>query len=332
MTTPPLWLELSVRADTEAAESVAEVLARYGHNQGVVIESDCTPTEESDGWVGAPGLSPHAPPPTYTTNPEGPVTLRTYLPLNQHTEEIRQHLEQALWHLGQIRPVGPLQTRTLQEEDWANAWKSFYQIQHMGQHTVIVPSWLDYTPRPDDIVLSLDPGMAFGTGLHPTTQLCLQQLETLPCHNRTILDVGTGSGILSIAAAKMGAAHVLALDNDPVAVEVATANVAHNQVGERVHVALGSLGMATPDEQTTAPPQRYDLIVANIIASVLVALAPHLADALAPDGTLLTSGIILEREDEVALALAAAGLHLHQRHRQGDWVALHHCHTPPVEI
>jgi ribosomal protein L11 methyltransferase len=158
--------------------------------------------------------------------------------------------------------------------------------------------------------------MAFGTGLHPTTRLCLRLLEREPLDGRRLLDLGCGSGILAIAAAKLGAASVLALDTDPVAVEVAAENVARNGVAAQVQALAGSL----PDD---APPP-FDLIVANIIADVLIDLAPALAAALAPGGRLITSGIIESREDEVALALAAAGLHLHSRLREGEWVALLH--------
>jgi ribosomal protein L11 methyltransferase len=270
-------------------------------------------------------------------DPAYPVVLRTYLPLDAEAEEKRQRIAQALWHLGHLRPVGALQVRVLEEQDWANAWKQFYSVQRIGAHTVIVPSWLDYTPEPGDIVLHLDPGMAFGTGLHPTTRLCLRVLEEVVQPGMPMLDLGAGSGILSIAAAMQGATPVLALDNDPVAVDVARENVQRNQQAEAVRVGLydapiGHLAawMPSPAAQqalATAPPARFGLIVANIIADVLIGFAPDFAALLAPGGTLITSGIILDREDEVALALAAAGLHRYARHVEGEWVALLHRST-----
>ena len=271
-----------------------------------------------------------------------------------------------MWHLGQMRPVGALKVQQLEEEDWANAWKQHYNTQRVGERTVIVPSWLDYEAEPDEIVLNLDPGMAFGTGLHPTTQLCLRLLEQHARPRQRTLDLGTGSGILAIAAAKLGAGPVVALDNDPIAVEAASANVARNGVegsgAGQVHVALGSLGagqrmghwlsgdfgesvgsrqsavgneqaaegseLLTTDQRLPTTDSHsslaFDLIVANLIAKVLIIVADDLHAALAPSGTLITSGIIIDREDEVALTLAAAGLRPLARYVEGEWVALVH--------
>ena len=334
------WMELSVEVDPEAVEPVSELLSQAGYNRGVVVDRPIIPGDDG---------------PEFSYDPSRPVTLRTYLPVDDQAEATRARLEQALWHLGRMRPVGPLRVRQVAEEDWANAWKQHYSVQRIGERTVIVPSWLDYAPRPDDIVLRLDPGMAFGTGLHPTTRLCLALLEPYVRPGAAVLDLGCGSGILAIAAARLGAGAVLALDNDPIAVAAARENVARNEVGSVVQVAEGSLGTgaalghwlgASVDQATgrsgdekassdsivrppalpaTPPPSGpFDLIVANIIATVLVALAEDLAAALAPDGLLISSGIIAEREDEVALAYAAAGLERVARRQESDWVALVH--------
>lgn len=319
------WLELSVTVDPEAVEAVSELLARHGYNGGVVVEPAWTPGDEG---------------PEFSYDSERPVTLRTYLQADADSEQVRQQVAEGLWHLGRMRSVGPLQVRPLAEEDWANAWKQHYSVQRIGTRTVIVPSWLDYAAQPADIVLQLDPGMAFGTGLHPTTRLCVELLEQHVQPGVRTLDLGTGSGILAIAAAKLGAGPLLALDNDPVAVAVAAANVAHNGVGDQVQVAVGSLGAgqhmghwlsgdfgaaasAAPvgAEMDCGP---FNLIVANLIAKVLITLAPDLAAALAPGGRLISSGIIIDREDETALALAAAGLQQRERHRAGEWIAFVH--------
>src|ERR1700712_3435685 len=208
------WLELSVDVEPEAVESVSELLAEYGYNAGVVVDQPII--------TGLDG-------PDYIFDTSRPVTVRTYLPLDERAEEVRQRVEQALWHFGQLRTVGPLKVRALEEEDWANAWKQHYTIQRIGARTVIVPSWLEYAPLPDDIVLRLDPGMAFGTGLHPTTQLCLAFLEQYVKPDMPVLDLGCGSGILAIAAARLGA-NVLALDTDAIAVTATRENIAYNDV------------------------------------------------------------------------------------------------------
>lgn len=309
------WLELSIAVDQEAAESVSELFATYGYNGGVVIEPAWLPHESEPGEASA--LQP------YHAAPELPVTLRTYLPLNEQTEGLCHRIEQALWHLGQLRPIGTLTTRLLQEEDWENTWKQYYTVQQIGKHIVIVPSWLVYTTQPEDVLLHMDPGMAFGTGLHPTTQLCLRLLEIHMHPGLSVLDLGTGSGILAIAAVRLGANHVAALDIDGVAVEVAQKNAQNNGVSHKVHIEQGSLN------QMTRQPV-YDLIVANIIAGVLIELALAMAQVLARGGILISSGILLEREDEVALALAAAGLQQHERHQEGEWVAFVHAKELPA--
>lgn len=314
------WLELSVDVEPEAVESISELLAHYGYNGGVVIDQPII--------TGADG-------PDYTFDTSRPVTMRTYIPLDAQAEETRQRVEQALWHFGQMRAVGPLAVRSLEEEDWANAWKQHYKVQRIGRRTVIVPSWLEYEPQDGDIVLKLDPGMAFGTGLHPTTQLCVGFVEDYVKSDMQVLDLGCGSGILAIAAARLGA-HVLALDTDPIAVTATQENVDRNEVAALVRAAEGSLGAgvqmghwlypnateATAIPATPADQPLFDVIVANIIARVLAALAPDMAGALLPGGTLIASGIIAEREAEVAAAFAAAGLAARQRQQDGDWVAL----------
>jgi ribosomal protein L11 methyltransferase len=327
------WLELSVQVDNEAVESVSELLARYGYNGGVVAEPAWTPGDEG---------------PEFSYDLSRPVTLRTYIPLDAQAEDVRQRLEQALWHFGQIRPLGPLQTRTLEEQDWANAWKQHYSILRVGERTVVVPSWLEYEPKPGDVVISLDPGMAFGTGLHPTTQLCLRLLERYARPGLRTLDLGTGSGILAIAAAKLGAGPVLAIDNDPVAAQVAAENVAANQIGHVVSAAEGSLGAgqrmghwlsgdfgersgirdrgSDTDPRSPIPDPQFDLIAANLIAKVLVILANDMAAALVPGGILISSGIIDTKEADVVAAFDAAGLRQVERHVEGEWVALVHTH------
>jgi ribosomal protein L11 methyltransferase len=294
------WLELTVSAHREAVEAISELLSRFAPG-GVAIEEPIALLDDGQ---------------EYRVLPDGAVLVRAYLPLDGSEAEQRQQIEQGLWHLGQIGEhfVGELTTRQVAEEDWANAWKEYYHVLHLGKRVVIKPSWRDYAPQPGEVVLELDPGMAFGTGLHPTTHMCLELLEQRVQPGMRVLDVGTGSGILALAAAKLGAASVLALDVSSVAVEAAQANVRANGLDERVSVRLGSMEAVSGE--------RYDLVVANIIARVIADLAPALVGALAPGGLLIASGIIDERLPLAEDALRAAGLSEMEQVRNGDWVSL----------
>ena len=283
------WLEVSVTADNEAAEVVAEVLSRYAY-RGVVIEAG------PEGWN------------------VGPVVVKAYLPADGQLEAHKRRIEEALWHLGQIRPVSIPSYHPVAEADWAEAWKEQLNVMHVGRHIVIRPSWRDYAPAPGDVVIRLDPGMAFGTGLHPTTQMCLVALEELIQPGAAVLDLGTGSGILAIAAAKLGAGRVLAVDNDPVAVQTARGNVAVNGVQEIVSVVCGSLAEASGS---------YELAMANILARVIIEMVQEgLAARVRPGGRLIATGIIAEQEPEVVMALEQSGLTLAQRLQRDDWVCL----------
>jgi len=283
------WLEVSVTVETETAEAVAEVLSRYAP-RGVAIEAG------PDGW--------HA----------DPVVVKAYLPADEDLWAKRKQVEEALWHLGQIQPIPEPTFHPIAEENWAELWKKQLEVLHVGRRTVIQPSWLDYDPAPDDIVIQLDPGMAFGTGLHPTTQMCLEALEEFVSPGCTVLDLGTGSGILAIAAAKLGAARVLALDNDPEAVEVAYGNIATNGVRESVDVEPGSLSEAVGT---------YDLVMVNILARVIVEMVREgLATRLSADGKLITAGIIAEQAPAVISAFDQGDLALLGQRRKDDWVSL----------
>src|SRR6266550_5050413 len=253
------WLELTVRTHPEAVESVSELLSRY--TPGVVaIEEPFELVDEGQEYRVLAGE---------------PVKVRAYLPVDGTEEAARQRVAEGLWHLASLGShfVGDLQTRVVNEEDWANAWKDYYHVTHIGRRLVIRPSWRDYTPKDDEVVLELDPGMAFGTGVHPTTRMCLEQVERRVQPGMRVLDVGTGSAILALAAAKLGAQGVDAIDNSSVAAESATANVAMNDLGDRVRVVLGVLDKAEAERMAG----RYNLVLANIIAQVIGLIAPLLA-------------------------------------------------------
>jgi ribosomal protein L11 methyltransferase len=244
-----------------------------------------------------------------------PVILRAYVPKDGAEAANARAIEEGLWHLSRIDvtgSIGQVASRELTEEDWANAWKAHYQVRKVGRRLVIKPSWLEYASNAGEVVIELDPGMAFGTGLHPTTETCLLALEDLVGGDERVLDLGTGSGILSLAAAGLGCGPILALDVDAVAVQTASTNLA--RLGSSCEVRQGSLPLDSP--------RLFDLVLANIIARVLVELALDFASVLAAGGRLLASGIIAEREPEVLSAFGSAGLVVERRVQSGDWVTL----------
>jgi len=215
-----------------------------------------------------------------------------------------------------VCPVSPLQERVLEEEDWQNAWKEHFHVLRVGKRMVVSPSWREHQATKSDIVVTLDPGMAFGTGHHPTTRMCLELLENMVKPGMSVLDVGCGSGILSIAAAKLGARSVLGIEIDSVALRVAKQNILENGVGQNIRIVQGSL--PHPDVGALS----YDLAVANISAKVITEIAGELVGAARPGGKVIASGILLDNRDAVAQALDSAGGLLNQTIADGDWVAL----------
>jgi ribosomal protein L11 methyltransferase len=294
----PAWIEVSVTVDGEAAEAVAEALRRFAY-QGICIESSGQPT-----WAGQP-------------LPPAPLVVRAYIPDDSQAPHLLRQIEEALYYLGRLYPIPAPDFRKVHDEDWAEAWKKGYQPVRVGRRLLIKPTWLEADVRPDDIVIEIDPGMAFGTGTHPSTQLCLEALERMVRPWQRVLDLGTGSGILAIAAARLGAKRVLARDIDPIAVEVAAANVHANGVAERVDVQHGSL------EGLIHAPRRFDLVVINILAEVIVELcAGGLGYVVWPGECVIASGIIEGQIGQVSDALMRAGLDVVGQEGLADWVAL----------
>jgi len=299
------WLELSVEADLEAVEAVSEILGRVASG-GTTVEPAFDLVDEG---LGA------------RIDPTRPAVVRGYVPARDASaaEAAAAETAEALGHLQAfgLRTIGEVRTRIVHEEDWAEAWKAYFPVLRVGRRLVIRPTWRRHRREPGDVVLALDPGMAFGTGLHPTTRLCLAALEDLAdrgyAEGARVLDVGCGSGILAIAALKLGARAAYGVDTDPIAIESTLANARRNRLTRKIQARVGSL----PSEQ---PP--FDLVLANLIAGVLVPLAAALRDELRPGGTLLASGIFIDREAEVAAAFEAAGLSIRERSVEGEWVAL----------
>lgn len=285
------WLEVSVRVVPEAAEAVAEVLSRYAP-QGVVVDLG-----EGDAKL-----------------PQ-PVTVKAYLVADADVEVRRRKVEEALWHLHHIWPVIPEPTfHLIADQDWTAGWKESIPVMHLGARVVIKPSWRDYVPQPEEIVLEMDPGLAFGTGLHPTTQLCVAALEDFLHPGMRVLDLGTGTGILALVAARLGATEVLAVDNDSNAVAVARRNARDNDVAHVIRLLHGSL----PDVGGA-----YDLVVANILAHIIIDMAKSgLAARVRPGGMLVVSGILAEQAGDVSVVLGQQGLRVTERRQQDEWIAV----------
>lgn len=284
------YLELSVPVDGEAAEAVCELFERYGGGAVVELRLRSGPEVGADLAV-----------------PEARVT--TYIPADD--VDARARLEVGLWHLGMLYPVPEATVRQLAEADWADAWKAHYTPQHIGPF-LVVPSWTAVEAAPGELVIGLDPGMAFGTGLHPTTRLCLVALAELVRPGDQVLDVGTGSGILAIAAGRLGAGRLVGLDIDARAVATAADNAARNDVA------------LTPFAGTLEelPAATFDGLVANLLAGILCDLAPGLFARTRPGGWLVASGVLAEQAADVDAAFVAAGFQPALVRASGDWVSL----------
>lgn len=301
------WLELTVTCDNEAIEAVSEILGRVG--QGSAVRPTRLIRDPADEL-------------SAREDPTAPYEITAHIPEDEAAPAAVEATERLLWHLQAfgLRPVGELQVRSVGDADWIDAWKAGYVPQRIGR-VVIVPSWLDESVGPDEVSLRLDPGMAFGTGLHPTTRGCLTLLQEISPMPSVVLDVGSGSGILALAALRLGAEQAVCYDTDPLAVEATLANAAANDLADGVTARAGSL----PPKPAGEP---YRLVVANLVAAVLIELAEALAAHTAPRGMLMASGIIEGRAHEVLAALTAAGFVLERRLDDGEWVSLR-LGTPP---
>ncbi len=310
------WLEVSMTVDGELAESVADVFARFAPN-GVMTEQGVKYNDAEDAGT-----------------PTGPITVRAYLEVNDQLEETRQKLEEALYFLGMIRPLPAPAYKQIADQNWMEAWKQYYKPILIGQRLLILPAWME-SPAPDRVAIKIDPGMAFGTGTHPTTQLCLELMESVfdtqtvdsgplteSVHRppSTVIDVGCGSGILSIAAIKLGAVKAMGVDIDAELITNSRENADTNGVGEELILGVGSVQEILDGRFafTKAP-----LVVANILAPVIVRLfEAGMANLIEEDGSIILSGILFEQEGSVIEAGQAHGLRMNERRQMGDWVAL----------
>jgi len=208
-----------------------------------------------------------------------------------------------------------IRTEIIDQEDWAESWKEFFYVSRITDTIVIKPEWRDYTAQPNDVIIEIDPGMAFGTGTHPTTAMCIGMIEKHLVPGSSFLDIGTGSGILMIAAAKLGAAHLTGIDNDEVAVHVANENLSKNSIAsEKYHISHSTL-----DCYDNGPDETFDLIAANIIAEVIIEIMPQIKKRLGLSGTIILSGIIDGKKDDVIAALTMNGLSIIEIQSRKEW-------------
>lgn len=291
------WLEVSVIADEEAAEAVAEFLRPFAHKGGVAIEQLGDPeSSEPDALL-----------------PE--VTVKIYVPGDEDNPALRRRIEEALYMLGRIYPIPEPTFAELADEDWSSAWREKFKPFRVSRRLWIQPSWQKLEPAPDDaLAITLDPGMAFGTGLHPSTQMCLQVLEDVLKPGDTVLDVGAGSGILAIAAALLGASEIVACDIDRLAAVATRENAVRNRVSNLIAIYQGTLAALRP--------KPWDKVLVNILAPVIVSLLSkgELLRYAATNGQIVLSGIIDEQAGEVEEAIAKAGGVLQRTLVTRDWV------------
>ncbi len=302
------WLEVSMTVNGELAEAVAEVLGRFAAN-GVTTEQGVqydVAVEEG--------------------TPIGPITVRAYLPVDDELETKRQKLEEALHYLGMIQPLPAATFTSIEDQDWMEAWKERYQPIPIGRRLIIVPAWLD-TPPGERFAIRIDPGMAFGTGTHPTTQLCLEFIEEiLDLHQADltglqVIDLGCGSGILAIGALKLGASFALGVDIDEKAVSATRENSEVNGISpQALVVGKGSLAEIVRGD---FPIRSATLVLANILAPVLVRLFESGMEGLVQSGgTIILSGILEEQGEAVIRAAEARGMTYMGQKQSGDWLAL----------
>lgn len=327
------WLEYSIETTHEAAEVITDFLSSLGAD-GVQVED----AEEIKEILSAPGSLTYADD-DFMDNLDPVVHIKAYFA--RFEQGVRRNLEismtadglyddapktyvseaaiesaisEKLFEIKEFLDIGSGYTgyREIAEDDWSDGWKKYYETLHLTDRLVINPSWIDYTPADGEIVIELDPGSAFGTGTHETTALCASMLDRLLEPQHSVLDLGTGSGILAIIASKLGCREVEAIDIDQMAVEVALTNASANQVDIRCHA--GELKDAYKGE--------YDVIVANIIADIIISLAPEFPKYMSDKTALIVSGIINDKAQAVRDSLRAAGLILSEEQDSNDWHAM----------
>jgi len=303
-----MWLELSVSADLAAVEAISALFHQHGEG-GVAIDHPFYTDLEGEH---------------YGIDTARQATVLTYVPDSAEGAQRQRRIEEGLWRLSafDLAPIGELAVRKIAEEDWAHAWKEHYHPLYFGR-LVIKPTWREVAATPGQLVVEIDPGMAFGTGIHQTTRMCLAALERLVQPGWTVLDQGAGSGILAVTAARLGARMVLARDIAEVAIDACRENAVRNGLVDQLRIERVNQHAEPRDQVLLSSDQPIaHLVVANIIANTIIRLAPFFRMASHPGALLITSGIIRDRADETQAALQDVGYVVEERIVEDEWVTM----------
>lgn len=306
------WIEVTIKTTTEAVEPITNILYEQGAG-GAVIEDPKDFLFQKKNELDWDYVEEEV----FKKNEEDDVLIKTYVSEEKNVMEFVEIIKQKVLGLkdfGIDIGEGSVSLDQVNEADWANAWKAYYKPTKVGQRVVVKPTWEDYAMQDGDLIIELDPGMAFGTGTHETTSMCIRELEKYVNKDSKVFDIGCGSGILAIAAAKLGAKEVVAVDLDEVVVKVAKENVLENKVEKSVSVMHGNL--------TDVIKDKADVIVANIIADIIKILAKDVQNFMKEDAIFISSGIILDKVEEVKESLIENGFEIVEVQKLGEWSAI----------
>ena len=303
------WLELSVEAPPEYVEPLTHIFYRYGEG-GVSVES---PAEFN---------------PDEGETPPVPETVKvvTFIPLDESARERRSNIDVAVKLVAHFAEISEVKEREVEEEDWESNWKEYFHPIRVGSNLVICPTWRTHKVSEDDVLIKLDPGMAFGTGHHPTTRMCMELLETLISGGEKVIDVGCGSGILSISAVKLGAQEVLGVEIEKRSVDIALENCELNDISSQVRVLNGSF------PEIEVEKLAYDVAVANIAAKVIVDLSEYISSAVVDGGKLVLSGILESSLDDVEKCYLMQDVRFDKILVDGDWTAVLATKTTSIDL